>query len=61
MAIETDFKNFYRNATKKVDDEKGRKILEMLSEWEGEHQQMINEQYRALHKDFMAEMGFEPF
>jgi rubrerythrin len=61
MAIETDFKNFYRNATKKVDDEKGRKILEMLSEWEGGHQQMINEQYSALHKDFMAEMGFEPF
>jgi hypothetical protein len=33
----------------------------MLAEWEGGHQEMINEQYRALHKDFMAEMGFEPF
>ncbi len=61
MAIETDFRNFYRNAAQKVNDEKGRKILEMLSEWEGGHQQMINEQYSALHRDFMAEMGFEPF
>jgi rubrerythrin len=61
MAIETDFRNFYKNAAKSVDDEKGRKILDMLAEWEGGHQEMINEQYRALHKDFMAEMGFEPF
>jgi rubrerythrin len=61
MAIETDFRNFYQNAAKSVDDEKGRKILEMLAEWEGGHQEMINEQHRALHKDFMAEMGFEPF
>jgi rubrerythrin len=61
MAIETDFRNFYRNAANNVDDEKGRKILEMLSEWEGGHQQVINEQYSALHRDFMAEMGFEPF
>jgi rubrerythrin len=61
MSVETDFRNFYRNAAKNVDDEKGRKILEMLAEWEGGHQQMINEQYSTLHRDFMAEMGFEPF
>ncbi len=61
LAIETDFCNFYKNAAKNLDDEEGRKILEMLSEWESGHQQMINEQYRALHRDFMAEMGFEPF
>jgi rubrerythrin len=61
LAIETDFRNFYKNAAKNIADEEGRKILEMLSEWEGGHQQMINEQYSALHRDFMAEMGFEPF
>jgi len=61
MSIETDFRNFYKNAAKTVDDEKGRKILNMLAEWEGGHQQMINERYKALHEDFMAEMGFEPF
>ncbi|MFP4482240.1 MAG: ferritin family protein [Thermovirgaceae bacterium] len=61
MSIETDFSNFYKNAAKSVDDSEGREILEMLAEWEGGHQKMINEQYDALHKDFMAEMGFEPF
>lgn len=61
LAIETDFRNFYGNAAEKVGDAEGRKILEMLSEWEGGHQEMIEEQYKSLHRDFMAEMGFEPF
>jgi rubrerythrin len=61
LVMETDFHNFYKNAAKNMKDEEGRKVLEMLAEWESGHQQMINEQYSALHKDFMAEMGFEPF
>ncbi|MCD6182744.1 MAG: ferritin family protein [Thermovirga sp.] len=61
LAMETDFHNFYKNAAKNMEDEEGRKVLEMLAGWESEHQTMINEQYSALHRDFMAEMGFEPF
>ena len=61
MAIETDFRNFYGNAARTMNDPEGRKILEMLSEWEGGHQEYINEQYRVLHREFMNEMGFEPF
>ncbi len=61
MAIETDFQNFYGNAARTMNDPEGRKILEMLSEWEGDHQEYINEQYGVLHREFMNEMGFEPF
>jgi len=61
LAIETDFAKFYGNAAKNMEDPKGKEILQMLSEWEGGHQDYINEQYRALHREFMDEMGFEPF
>ena len=61
LAIETDFRNFYNNAARTMDDPEGRRVLEMLSEWEGGHQEYIDEQYRVLHREFMSEMGFEPF
>ncbi len=61
LAIETDFRKFYGNAAESIADPDGRKILLMLSEWEGVHQEYIDEQYRSLHREFMAEMGFEPF
>lgn len=61
LAIETDFRNFYDNAARTMDDPEGRRVLEMLSEWEGGHQEYINEQYRVLQREFMSEMGFEPF
>ncbi len=61
MAIETDFRNFYGNAARNMSDPEGREILEMLSEWEGGHQEYIDEQYKTLHREFMNDMGFEPF
>jgi rubrerythrin len=61
LAIETDFSRFYANAAETVDDMEGKKILEMLSGWEGGHQEYIEGQYRSLHREFMDEMGFEPF
>lgn len=61
LAIETDFRHFYDNAARSMDDLEGRRVLEMLSEWEGGHQEYIDEQYRVLHREFMSEMGFEPF
>jgi len=33
----------------------------MLANWEAEHMRIIEEQVKQLHRDFMAEMGFEPF
>jgi rubrerythrin len=61
MAIETDFRKFYGRAAESISDPGGRKILLMLSEWEGMHQEYIDEQYRSLQREFMDEMGFEPF
>jgi len=61
LAIETDFARFYSNAAESMEDPKGKEILRMLSQWEGGHQDYINEQYKALHREFMGEMGFEPF
>ncbi len=61
MAIETDFRNFYGNAARNMSDPAGRDILEMLSNWEGGHQEYIDEQYKVLHREFMNDMGFEPF
>ena len=61
LAIETDFSRFYANAAAKMDDTEGKRILEMLSGWEGGHQEYIEGQYRPLHREFMDEMGFEPF
>jgi rubrerythrin len=61
LAIETDFAKFYGNAAESMEDPKGKEIFRMLSQWEGGHQDYINEQYKALHREFMDEMGFEPF
>lgn len=61
LAIETDFHRFYGNASESIADPDGKKILLMLSGWEGMHQDYIDEQYRSLHREFMDEMGFEPF
>lgn len=61
LAIETDFRKFYENAAKNITDPNGRKILLMLSDWEGGHQEYIDKQYQSLHREFMDEMGFEPF
>jgi rubrerythrin len=61
MAIAPDFRNFYGNAARNMSDPEGREILEMLSEWEGGHQEYIDEQYKTLHREFMNDMGFEPF
>lgn len=61
LAIETDFSKFYGNAAATIADPRGKEILLMLSGWEEGHQEYINEQYKALHREFMDEMGFEPF
>ncbi|MDO9509537.1 MAG: ferritin family protein [Thermovirgaceae bacterium] len=61
LAIETDFSKFYGNAAENIADPKGKEILLMLSGWEEGHQAHIDEQYRSLHREFMDEMGFEPF
>jgi rubrerythrin len=61
LGMETDFRNFYLKAAVNTDDPDGKTVLAKLADWEGEHQKIIDEQYRQLHQDFMAQMGFAPF
>jgi len=61
MALETDFRTFYSRAAEKTSNAGGKRILLMLADWEGGHQEMIEEQYKSLQEEFRSEMGFEPF
>ncbi len=61
LGMEIDFRNFYLKAAANVNDPDGKAVLTKLADWEGEHQKIIDEQYRQLHQDFMAQMGFAPF
>lgn len=61
LALERDFNNFYKKAAEKIDNPDGKKVLNMLANWEAEHMSIIDSQLQQMHKDFMTEMGFEPF
>lgn len=61
LTLERDFNNFYKKASEKIKHPDGKKVLNMLANWEAEHMRIIDEQVKQLHRDFMAEMGFEPF
>ncbi len=61
LSLERDFNNFYTKASQKTEHPDGKKVLNKLASWEAEHMRIIDEQIKEMHKDFMAEMGFEPF
>ena len=61
LALERDFNNCYKKAAEKIDNPEGKKVLNMLANWEAEHMSIIDSQLQQMHKDFMTEMGFEPF
>ncbi len=59
--IEQDFANFYKNAAKKAEDPKERKVLESLALWEEGHRDLLREEYDALLKESWFERDFQPF
>ena len=61
ITIEHDLHEFYGNAAKKATDPDLKDMFDMLSKWEQNHQEILENQYNALKQDFWAEMGFEPF
>jgi len=58
--IEDDFKNFYDQASKNIEDKDAINILQKLSKWEQTHRDTLYELYRDMMKDYWNEMGFEP-
>jgi rubrerythrin len=59
--IERDAVTFYTRAASETVDPDGRAMYERLVEMEKEHQQILEEEYNALAKEFWGSMGFEPF
>jgi rubrerythrin len=59
--IEKDAVTFYTRAASETEDPDGRAMYERLVEMEKEHQQILEEEYDALAKEFWGTMGFEPF
>ncbi|MGM0641177.1 MAG: ferritin-like domain-containing protein [Thermotogota bacterium] len=58
--IEEDFKNFYENAAKNIEDKDAIDILNKLANWEKTHRDTLYQLYRDMMKDYWDEMGFEP-
>ncbi|WP_346354917.1 ferritin family protein [Azotosporobacter soli] len=61
LVIEGDLHNFYKKAITTIQDPEGKKTLQLLAEWESEHQTIIQAQYESLQHFFWSQMGFSPF
>lgn len=59
--IEKDFMEFYEKAAQNEKNEKVRKILELLRDWEEGHKKIIEEQIKAIIERNNLELGFYPF
>ncbi|MDH4208100.1 MAG: ferritin family protein [Anaerolineae bacterium] len=61
LLLEKDSVAFYSKAALETEDHEGRSMYERLAEMEKEHQRILDEEYKALSKEFWHTMGFEPF
>jgi rubrerythrin len=61
LLLEKDSVAFYSKAALETEDLEGRSMYERLVEMEKEHQRILDEEYKALAKEFWHTMGFEPF
>lgn len=59
--IEKDFMDFYEKAAQNEKNEKVRKILEVLRNWEEGHKKIIEEQIKSIIERNNLELGFYPF
>jgi rubrerythrin len=59
--IEKDAVAFYTRAAKETEDPLGREVYESLVAMEREHQRILEEEYKALAKEYWGDVGFEPF
>jgi rubrerythrin len=59
--IEKDAVAFYSRAASETDDPDGKAMYQYLVSMEKEHQRILEEEYKALGREFWSTMGFEPF
>lgn len=61
ITIEHDLHEFYGNASAKAADPALKEMFAMLSRWEQNHREILENEYAALKEQFWSEMGFQPF
>jgi rubrerythrin len=61
ITIEQDLNEFYRNAATKEKDKDLKEMFDMLSKWELNHRELLENEYGILKEQFWGEMGFQPF
>jgi rubrerythrin len=59
--IERDAVGFYSKAASETDEPDGKAVYEYLVAMEKDHQRILEQEYKALAKEFRSSMGFEPF
>lgn len=59
--IEKDFMEFYEKAAQKEIDERVKKLLLVLRDWEEGHKRIIEEEIKAIIERNNLELGFYPF
>jgi rubrerythrin len=61
ITIEHDLHGFYGNAATKEQEPDLKELFTMLSKWEQNHLELLENQYNTLKQEFWGEMGFQPF
>lgn len=61
IAVEHDLHGFYGNAATSAQDHDLREMFEMLSNWELNHQEILENEYNSLKQQFWSDQGFYPF
>ena len=61
IAVEHDLHGFYGKAAANAQDPDLKEMFDMLSRWELNHQEILENEYDTLKQQFWSEMGFQPF
>jgi rubrerythrin len=59
--LENDLAEYYRKLSESTEYPKGKAMLKTLSEWEIEHRNMLQAEYKELMERNWFEMGYAPF
>lgn len=59
--LENDLAEYYLKLSESIEDPKGKEMLKTLSEWEIEHRNMLQTEYKGLMENNWFDMGYEPF
>lgn len=61
IQMEKDSIEFYEEAKKKTSFDEGKKLFDLLIQWERVHLEQFTQQYDIYREDWWADQGFAPF